>query len=168
MEELVVKLIDTEEERRAAFDVRMRVFVQEQGVPAEEELDEDDTLPLPVDRAHGKAADYSNQHNQPGNGASHAIAFLGGMAVGTGRLVYAESGEGRIGRMAVEKAWRRRGIGSRILRSLEDEARRRGKVEAVLHAQSYVKCFYADHGYVEEGDTFLEVGIEHVQMRKRL
>ena len=169
MDDLVVKLVETEEERQAAFAIRVRVFVQEQGVPVEEELDEDDEA------------------------ATHAIAMLGGNAAGTGRvlclyspiaadqasgqpgystdrdaILRAKRGEARIGRMAVERAWRRKGIGSRILRTLEEEARQRGMAEAVLHAQTYVKSFYAAQGYVEEGEVFLEAGIEHVQMRKRL
>ena len=77
-------------------------------------------------------------------------------------------GDARIGRMAVDEAWRRKGIGSHILMALEEAARHRGRKEAILHAQTYVKNFYASHGYIEEGEVFLEVGIEHVQMRKRL
>ena len=144
MEDLVVKLVETEQERQAAFDIRIRVFVHEQGVPPEEELDEDDDV------------------------ATHAIALLGGEPVGTGRLVRLESGEAKIGRMAVEQARRHGGIGGRILERLEDAARHQGMAEAVLHAQTYVKSFYASHGYVEEGDVFMEVDIEHIQMRKRL
>lgn len=148
--DLVVKLVETEDERAAAYAIRIRVFVEEQGVPIEEELDHDDEL------------------------ASHAIAYWGGTPVGTGRMVYgwphdaSSQKVARIGRMAVEGPHRHRGIGGWILRSLEDEARRQGINLAVLHAQTYVKGFYASHGYVEDGDPFLEVGIEHVQMKKPL
>ncbi len=144
MEGLVVKVAETEDERRAAFDLRIQVFVNEQGVPAEEELD---------------AADET---------ATHAVALLNGEVVGTGRMVAVEPRSARIGRMAVRYEWRKQGIGGRILRTLEEESSRRGLKEAVLHAQTYVKSFYASHGYVEAGAAFLEVGIEHVEMRKRL
>ena len=158
MKNLVVKLVETEEERAAAFDIRRRVFVQEQGVPIEEELDEHD------------------------GAAIHAIAILDGVPVGTARVVYHSSGdasaqasgdtpqpaEARIGRMAVDREWRRRGIAGRMLRALEDAARQKGTAEATLHAQTYVKALYAGHGYVEEGEVFLEAGIAHIQMRKRL
>ena len=144
MNDLIVKLVETEEERQAAYVIRIQVFVEEQGVPAEEELDEDD------------------------GAATHAIALLGGKALATGRVVYLESGEAKIGRMAVKEAWRRRGIGGRILRTLEEAAKQRSISQAVLHAQTYVKDFYAGHGYIAEGDTFLEVAIEHIQMRKTL
>lgn len=144
MENLVVKLVETQREHQAALIVRVRVFVQEQKIPVEEELDEDDLS------------------------ATHAIALVNGAVVGTGRVLYSDSGDARIGRMAVDEAWRRKGIGSHILTVLEETARQRGIEEAILHAQTYVKSFYASHGYVEEGKVFLEVGIEHVQMRKRL
>ena len=144
MEDLVVKLVETEEERRAAFEIRLKVFVQEQGVPVDEEMDDYDAT------------------------ATHVIASLGKKAVGTGRVVYQETGEARIGRMAVEESRRRRGIGGRMLSTLEQAAKERGMAEAVLNAQTYAKHFYAAHGYVEDGDVLLEVGIEHVQMRKRL
>jgi predicted GNAT family N-acyltransferase len=70
--------------------------------------------------------------------------------------------------MAVDSAWRRGGIGGRILEALEQAARERGMVEAVLHAQTYVQAFYASHGYIQEGDGFTEAGIQHVLMRKAL
>lgn len=144
MDGLVVRPAQSEQERQAAFALRLRVFVQEQGVPADEELDDLDET------------------------ATHVIALLAGKAVGTGRVVCPDSGEARIGRMAVDKDYRRMGIGGHILRALEDEARRQGKTEAILHTQTYVKEFYATHGYLEEGEVFLEVDIEHIQMRKPL
>ncbi len=144
MDGLVVRPVQSEQERQAAFAIRLRVFVQEQGVPADEELDDLDET------------------------ATHVIALLEGKAVGTGRVVFPDSGEARIGRMAVERDYRRMGIGDHILRTLEDGARRQGKTEAILHAQTYVKGFYASHGYLEEGEVFLEVDIEHIQMRKPL
>ena len=187
MEGLVVKIVENEEERRAAFSIRMRVFVEEQGVPAHEEIDVDDFLPRDPDYSTWGPSSVSGLRDGKGKQVGHAIALVGGKAVGAGRVVYScppstagghlddpgeiprsSTGEARIGRMAVDKAWRRRGIGSLILKALEAEAARRGMAEAVLHAQTYVNSFYSTHGYIEEGDVFLEVGIEHVQMRKRL
>ncbi len=122
----------------------MRVFVQEQQIPAEEELDEADNI------------------------AIHAIALHRGRAVGTGRLILREDGQAQIGRMAVDEDFRRQGTGGRILLFLEAEARARGCRRSLLHAQEYVKNFYAQHGYQEHGDTFLEVDIPHIEMRKEL
>ena len=141
MSEITVKLVETEEDMEAAVSIRFRVFVDEQSVPAEIELDEYDAV------------------------ATHAIAIEDGQAVGTGRM-YFEEGTARIGRMAVDSTHRRRGVGGLILRFLEGEARDQGATEIVLHAQDYVKAFYASHGYAERGDTFMEAGIVHIEMRK--
>ena len=144
MDGIVVKLVETEAEMEAAMAVRFRVFVAEQAVPAEEELDDADAT------------------------ASHAVAICQGQVVGTGRLVQQDDGDAQIGRMAVDQTWRRRGIGDQILRFLEEEARAQGLRRCVLHAQEYVKGFYAAHGYQEQGETFLEVNIPHIEMRKEL
>ena len=148
MNQIKVKLVETEAELEAAINVRMRVFVVEQQIPAEEELDDADAT------------------------ATHAVALLGGgPAIGAGRMLVVEGdGEGfcRIGRMAVDREWRRHGVGGQILQFLEDLARARGLTHCLLHAQEYVKAFYANHGYQERGDVFLEVDIPHVEMWKEL
>ncbi len=144
MDGLIVKQSETEEELEAAIAVRFRVFVDEQSIPPEEELDEADAT------------------------ATHAIAICQGEVVGTGRLVERHGGDALIGRMAVDAQWRRRGVGGEILKFLEDAARKQGLTRSVLHAQEYVKSFYAAHGYQQHGDTFLEVDIPHVEMRKEL
>ena len=70
--------------------------------------------------------------------------------------------------MAVAASLRRQGIGGSILALLEDEARSRGMTHITLHAQNYVKAFYAGRGYREEGEPFMEAGIQHLLMRKAL
>ena len=59
-------------------------------------------------------------------------------------------------------------MGGLILGFLEASARAQGSTQSLLHAQEYVKGFYAAHGYREHGDVFLEVDIPHVEMRKQL
>ena len=139
-----IKRVETESELEEAIAVRFRVFVGEQSIPPEEELDEADAT------------------------ATHAIAISDGNVVGTGRLVWGDDGNALIGRMAVDAQWRRKGVGGKILKYLEDFAREQGLTRSVLHAQEYVKNFYAGHGYQQHGDTFLEVDIPHVEMRKEL
>ena len=141
MSNITVKRVETEADMEAAVGIRFRVFVDEQSVPPEIELDEYDAV------------------------ATHAIALLDGSAIGTGRAIV-EGNSARIGRMAVDLPHRRGGVGGLILRFLEDEARAQGATEFVLHAQEYVKSFYAAHGYAEHGDTFMEAGILHIEMRK--
>ena len=142
--DIIVKLVETETELEAAIDIRFRVFGAEQHVPPEEELDEEDA------------------------GATHVIALQHGSTVGTGRLLVRDSAIAVIGRMAVDQSWRRRGVGGLILDFLEEEARAQGLRRSVLHAQEYVKSFYAAHGYLEHGEPFDEVNIPHIEMRKEL
>ena len=143
VEDLTIKLVETEEEMEGALGVRFRVFVGEQNVPMEEELDEIDAT------------------------ATHVIVLDGGEVVATGRVFYRdEDSAARIGRMAVDIEHRRKGIGGRLLQFLEDEATAQGVTTYILNAQVYVKDFYADHGYVERGEEFLEADIVHILMRK--
>jgi predicted GNAT family N-acyltransferase len=130
---------DAEGERLRA--IRYEVFVREQGVP--EALEWDGLDP----------------------GCRHAVAETdAGQAIGTGRLL----SDGHIGRMAVLRAWRRSGVGSRILERLVGIARARGDGCVVLHAQSYVTAFYRRAGFEISSDEFLEAGIPHVEMRLQL
>ncbi len=139
-----LKLVETEAEMEAALAVRMRVFVAEQSVPAEEELDDEDAT------------------------ATHVIARHNELVVGTGRMLIRAEGTCQIGRMAVDQPWRRQGVGGQLLLYLEQEARSQGMSQVMLHAQEYVKDFYAAHGYLERGELFLEAGIPHIEMRKEI
>ncbi len=135
-----IELLRWEEARAHAAPIRFRVFVEEQRVPPEIELDEMD------------------------GACVHAVAFCGERAVGTARLLP----DGHIGRMAVLGEWRGRGIGGRMLRRLIEEARARGKREVALSAQVHAVPFYRAHGFVEQGAQYLEAGIRHQAMRKAL
>jgi predicted GNAT family N-acyltransferase len=128
---------------RAAFELRIEVFVDEQGVPRELELDELDP------------------------GATHLVAILGDRVIGTLRLLE-HDGAAKIGRVAVRAAARRAGVGARLMARAEAIARGRGCAEIVLHAQVAVAGFYQRLGYVEEGDLFDEAGIPHIAMRKQI
>ena len=119
-----------------AAPIRFRVFVDEQGVPAEMELDEFDGL------------------------SCHALAWMGDEPVGTGRLLP----DGHIGRMAVLAAWRGRGVGAALLEALMAEAGRRGMSRLALSAQSHALGFYTRFGFVPEGDEYDEAGLPHQAM----
>ncbi len=129
-----------EDARAHASPIRFRVFVEEQGVPLEIELDEHDAASL------------------------HALAFEGETPVATGRLLP----DGHIGRMAVLAAWRGRGIGALLLKSLVEKARERGDAQVALSAQVHALRFYRRHGFVEEGGQYVEAGIPHQAMRRAL
>ncbi len=142
--ECEVRTVTSQDEWAAAMALRHLVFVGEQRVPSELEHDEHDAA------------------------AVHVIAVSEGEVVATGRLVPEPPERGRIGRMAVAQELRRRGLGGRVLEHLEQEARRLKMVEVTLHAQLYVERFYTQRGYISQGEAFMEAGIRHVTMAKRL
>ena len=137
---LNIELADWNEAKKEAQRIRLAVFVEEQGVPAELEMDEND--------AH----------------CVHALAYVDGRAIGTGRLLP----DGHIGRMAVLKEWRGHGAGKALLRALIEAARRRGDKEVQLSAQVHALGFYGAEGFEPEGDEYEEAGIAHQAMRRRL
>jgi len=126
----------------AARAVRTAVFIEEQRIPAELEWDEADATAL------------------------HAVARNRlGLPLATGRLILdAAGGAARVGRMAVIGALRGSGVGQQVLDALLAAARERGVREVVLHAQVEARAFYERAGFAVRGDTFSEVGIEHVEM----
>lgn len=128
------------EARAEAAPIRFVVFVDEQKVPAEIELDEYDAVCV------------------------HVIARDGGRAVGTGRLLP----DAHIGRMAVLREARGKGVGAAMLKVLMEAARARGDEEVALSAQTHALDFYRKQGFVEEGPQYMDAGIPHQSMRCRL
>ncbi len=117
--------------------IRLRVFVEEQGVPLQLEWDGEDER------------------------CEHALAqSLDGTPVGTGRLLP----EGRIGRLAVLPEWRGQGAGSALLVYFVELARKKGFASVTLHAQTRATAFYARHGFAAHGEEFMDAGIPHVAM----
>lgn len=131
----------------ALLAVREAVFVREQHVPVEEERDALDPQ------------------------CRHVIARdRGGAPIGTGRLVppAADDAPARIGRMAVLREWRGAGVGDAMLHALLRQARELGWHDIALNAQLPAQTFYARHGFVPVGERFIEAGIEHQAMRRRI
>ncbi len=138
---LRIELMTWEKARAEATRIRFEVFVEEQKVPREIELDENDAPSL------------------------HALAYdRQGRAVATGRLLP----DGHIGRIAVLRSRRGTGAGSAILRALMDAAKARGDRSVALSAQTHALDFYRKHGFVPEGEAFEEAGIPHQAMRRTL
>lgn len=93
------------------------------------------------------------------------LARLGdGAVVGTARMLP----DGHVGRIAVAKPWRGRGVGTRLVECLAEIARERGFEEIYLHSQAQAADFYTRLGYETRGDPFMEAGIEHVLMVRTL
>ena len=125
--------------------LRTRVFVHEQGVPAELELDDRDATAV-----HALSRDDA------------------GRVVATGRLLPDAAGPGTaiVGRMAADAAARGQGHGSAVLAVLESEAAARGQRAVELHAQVTARGFYDRAGYAAVGEEYEEAGITHVTMTK--
>lgn len=121
--------------------IRSKVFIQEQNVPEELEWDEYD------------------------ESAQHAIALMHeAKPIGTGRI----KTDGHIGRMAVLKGYRQQGIGSAILLSLLATAKKQNLKSVYLHAQVSAITFYEQHGFTCSSNEFLDAGIAHKSMIKKL
>lgn len=143
-----VSIIRTPEEMAAALSVRMRVFVEEQHVPVEEEVDRYDADP------------------RSNTAAVHVLGRLDGTPIATARLLLdAHAGEyPHIGRVAVLREHRGGGFGAAVMRALHAEARRRGFPGITLSAQTHAIPFYERLGYVARGPVYLDAGIEHRDM----
>jgi predicted GNAT family N-acyltransferase len=128
----------------ACFAVRERVFVEEQAVPPELEVDGKDPACL------------------------HWFGALDGEVIATARARWIEPGVAKVERVAVLRSFRGRGHGHRLMNDVESELAARGARFAVLASQRSAEPFYAAHGYEAEGEPFMEAGIEHVFMRKPL
>ena len=124
--------------------LRTRVFVEEQGVPAEIEQD-----------AHDAGAVHVLDRDDDGR------------VVATGRL-RVRDGRGVIGRMAVDASARGAGHGAAVLAELHRQAVLLGLTEVELHAQLTARGFYERAGYAAVGDVYQEAGIAHVTMRRAL
>ena len=101
--------------------------------------------------------------------AVHVLAFNRfGVPLATGRLLQAEAGVGKIGRMATSAAVRGAGLGDAVLQALMQAARVRGDRELVLQAQVSALGFYRRVGFVPEGEVFEEAGVKHQTMHRAL
>lgn len=141
--DLTIKIVQTPEEFDCCFAIRTTVFVEEQEVPLELEMDEYDAI------------------------ATHFLLRDGETPLATARLLD-KHGLAKIGRVAVLKEARGQGLGLLLMSAVIEEALRRGFEESVLDAQTYAIPFYARLGYVAEGEEFDDAGIPHFLMRRKL
>jgi predicted GNAT family N-acyltransferase len=118
--------------------IRDAVFVREQSVPEALERDDLDAV------------------------AIHVLAFADEIPAGTGRITV----QGKIGRMAVLRGFRRLGVGRELLRALLVVARDAGLLEVHCSAQCPAVAFYEKMGFRAEGPVFEEAGIAHRRMRR--
>ncbi|MBD0265925.1 MAG: GNAT family N-acetyltransferase [Tolypothrix sp. T3-bin4] len=144
MSDLVVRLANFSEEFLEIKAIRKVVFQEEQGVEEALEFDGKDEI------------------------CAHLIAYLDKQAVGTARIRYINDKTVKIERLAVLSTARGQGIGKKIMEEALLIIASKDIAEVVINAQEYVKAFYYKLGFAQEGEIFIEAGIPHVKMRKKL
>ncbi|WP_462410547.1 GNAT family N-acetyltransferase [Neobacillus sp. Marseille-QA0830] len=135
-----------EKDLQKAFLIRKEVFVKEQGVPLADEFDEFDTL-------DGKC--------------EHILVHYNDLPVGTGRLRVVDQ-FGKLERICILEPYRKLGIGKIIIGALEKIAAEKGVTQVKLHGQTQAEGFYKKLGYHPSSDVFMEDGIPHILMVKKL
>lgn len=138
-----MKIIETDwsKHQNELTAIRSKVFIEEQKVPVELEVDEHDP-----DAIHFLVMNEDKQF------------------IGTARLL----NDGHIGRLAVLKEYRNQGIGTKLLSDILYKAEQMNITRVFLNAQVDAEKFYKNHGFVSKGEVFMDAGIPHIKMTKKL
>ena len=144
MSDLVIRLANFSEEFLEIKAIRKAVFQEEQKVEEALEFDGKDEI------------------------CDHLIGYLDNLAVGTARIRYIDDKTVKIERLAVLSTARGQGIGKKIMEEALLIIASKDIAEVVINAQEYVKALYYKLGFAQEGEIFIEAGIPHVKMRKKL
>jgi len=136
-----VEKVETKEKLEEAFSIRKKVFVEEQHVPHELEIDE-----------------YENE-------SAHFVLYDENHPIGTGRFRIMD-GKGKVERICVLKEFRGTGAGNRIMNAIENHAKTHGVKVLKLNSQTSAIPFYEKIGYTIVSDEFMDAGIPHKTMEK--
>ena len=136
-------MVESQKELADAFSIRKTVFVEEQNVPLEEEIDQ-----------------FEDE-------AVHFVLYNDGSPIGAGRFRVVD-GYGKVERICVLKEARKTGAGNAIMNGIEEHAREQGLHNLKLNAQTQAIPFYARLGYEVVSEEFLDAGIPHKTMMKEM
>jgi len=139
--EMHTKIVSNEQELQDAYYVRKTVFVEEQNVPVEEELDEHE------------------------GSATHFVLYEGANPIGAGRFRVLD-GIGKVERICVLMDYRGTGAGNVVMNAIEQHAKGLGLSSLKLNAQTQAIPFYSKLGYEVVSEEFLDAGIPHKTMKK--
>lgn len=138
---MFIRKVSTLEDKETCYKIRIEVFVHEQSVPLEDEIDAEDSI------------------------STHFLAFYNNEAVGTARLVPDLNGVCHFGRLAELKSARKKGLAKLLVESVHAEAKLQGFTKSTIHAQTYLTGFYTGLGYqADSTEVFIEDGLEHLSM----
>lgn len=145
MTDITYHKVQTQDEIDACMAIRSAVFIDEQQVPAELEIDGED------------------------ENAMHYLALQGETPVATARIRFKEEGAiGKIERMAVLASHRGLKIGQGLMTFMLDDLEQQSIGQAILEAQTHAQRFYENLGFEAEGEEFEDAGMPHITMRKSL
>ncbi|MER2090059.1 GNAT family N-acetyltransferase [Sporosarcina sp. JAI121] len=139
-----VRIATTDLELEDAFSVRRKVFVEEQGVPLNLELDHLDKT------------------------ATHFVVYSSETPIGAGRIRETNDGIGKVERVCVLGEYRGKHLGNLVMHALEEHASASGMKKIILNAQSYAVPFYEKLGYVITSPEFMDADIPHRAMEKKM
>lgn len=140
---MYVRIVSNEQELKDAYSVRKRVFIDEQNVPAEEEMDDKEAS------------------------STHFVLYDNNEPIGAGRFRIVD-GYGKVERICVLKEHRKTGAGKAIMNKIENYANENGLSTLKLNAQSQAIPFYSGLGYETISEEFLDAGIPHKTMKKTI
>ncbi|MFZ3589286.1 GNAT family N-acetyltransferase [Bacillus sp. DJP31] len=138
-----VLVVSTKKEFEDALHVRRVVFIEEQQVPEDEEIDQ-----------------YEDE-------CTHVVVYTQNQPVAAGRLRNYD-GIGKMERICVIESHRKLGLGKVVMDQLELLAKEKGFQKLKLNAQTHAEAFYEGLGYQTVSDIFMDAGIPHVTMIKQI
>ncbi len=142
---MLTKIVSSADDMALCLALRREVFIDEQGVPADLELDGEDDV------------------------CTHVVVVDDdGVCVGTARVRHKDGRTAKVQRVAVKKSARQAGVGRAVMGAVEDVARSWGKEVAFLSSQTSAIPFYERLGYVASGPIYDDAGIPHRDMNKSL
>lgn len=140
---MLIENVENEQQLKDAFGVRRTVFIEEQQVPEDLELDEHDDT------------------------AVHFIGYENKQPIAAARLRFVNE-NGKLERICVQKDFRGQSFGKQMIEAMEKRIRKEGLKQAKLNAQTHAEEFYRALGYETISGEFMDAGIPHVTMIKKL
>ncbi|WP_407271019.1 GNAT family N-acetyltransferase [Radiobacillus sp. PE A8.2] len=138
-----ITIVETDKQKNDAYYVRNTVFVQEQNVPPELEIDD-----LEAE-------------------ATHFVGYVDDQPIAAGRLRLVDD-YGKLERICVLKEYRGLAYGQKLISAMEAHIQTSGYPKVKLNAQTHAENFYKFIGYETVSDQFMDAGIPHVTMIKQL